>query len=414
MKRIKNLTDAQKYIGSVIDGNKIAVDFGGHVAGKDNELHTDLDTQKLYWRGEEIVTGTAYILPPATHETLGGVMKGDRITIDPNGVISADQLWSEMQGERPGVSHFENDMDYRNTDQVENQITERIAGLDWVQDVEYDEDTGDVTVTFKDREEYKFRVPALDIIDDIDYDPDTKELILIKKDKSELRIDLSDLVDIYEGHVGDEIQIVVDGNVIKAILLNGVVNEAHLHYELAAKINAKIDKVDGAIPGNIAIFKTDGSIEDSGEGLDDFVRKVDDLETEIGIHNHDGENSARVNYNNLLERPVILFEMDNHAPGSQTWDFGTNLYNVEYVVTRGAEYQTGVLKVRYEDIMEMDVFGADTDVVFTIDGTGRLTVTNNGSTNFDVKLLVFFFSIGKLSFNGNYFDGSFETHKHLG
>jgi len=412
MKRIKRLVNEGKYIGHVIDGNKVAVDFGGERAGRADELATGVagasDTD-LYWRGEKLVTGTAFTLLPPDGDTIGGVYQGDRVTIAPDGKISANQQWSDMQGEMPDVGDFPNTIEYQTKTEVTNTIIEKLGELEYVKDVEQDDESGTVTVTMWNDSEKFIEVPKLDLVDAFDYDEEEKDIIITMKDGKELKINVKDLVDVYTASTEyPNVQIVIEENVIKAILLLDSVTKEHLTTELQLEITNKANKDLSAVPGNIVIFKEGGDIEDSGERLDDFVRKIDDIELEIEQHDHDGVNSAKVNYNNLLERPVILFEDDDVPAGNKVYDFGTNLYNVEYVITRGAAYQTGVLKVRYEDILELDVFGEDVNVSFSVDGSGRLTVNTAPGAAADIKLLVFFFSVGKKSFSSSDYDESFE------
>jgi hypothetical protein len=410
MKKVKNLVELNKFVGQRIDGNELAIDFGSGGAMTD-KLHTNGD-RKLRWNGEEIVTGVAYELIPATDTTLGGVKEGERVTIAADGTISADkQEWTDIQNRPTHLESFSNDnTKFQNDTQVDDAITAAVGALAYVEDVDVSDfdATGDIEFIFKNGATKKIRVPSLDLIDDISYNSVTKDIILTKKDGTEISINVADLVDIYlakDYEAGDEIQILISGNEISAVLIDGTVGKEKLTISLQAEIDNKIDKVSTAVPGNIAVFVAGGALEDSGENLNDFVRKVDDVKTEIEEHNHDGDNSAKVDYNNLLSRPVILFEDD--AITSKTYNFGTNIYNVEYVITKGAQYQTGVLKVRYEDILEMDVFGDDVDVSFSLNPGGALSVTGTGAM--DVKLLVFFFSIGKKSFSAADFDESFET-----
>ena len=153
---------------------------------------------------------------------------------------------------------------------------------------------------------------------------------------------------------------VIDGDKVE-LNLNGDrfhTDETHKPYwndkELATVESLK---VPGATEGNIAVFNNAGGVEDSGKS-----------------------------FNDLSDNKVKLFERS--GTGDWTVDLESNMFNVEYVVTRLALRQSGTLKVRNMDMLEMDVFGDDADVSFSVNGT-QLTVTNNGGTNIDVKLLVF-------------------------
>lgn len=76
----------------------------------------------------------------------------------------------------------------------------------------------------------------------LDYDADTKEMIYTRADGTKRRIPLTEFIDIYVGSIGDEIQITVEeGNVIRAVLLDGAVTWSKLSASLQSKIDNKQD-----------------------------------------------------------------------------------------------------------------------------------------------------------------------------
>jgi hypothetical protein len=104
-------------------------------------------------------------------------------------------------------------------------------------------------------------LPLEALAKDIDYDSATKEIIIIKQDGTEIHIDVSDLVDIYLGSIGEHIQIEVDsGNVIKAKLLKGSITEAELSAALLAKIEGKLDKAARGAADGVASLDENGKV----------------------------------------------------------------------------------------------------------------------------------------------------------
>jgi hypothetical protein len=91
---------------------------------------------------------------------------------------------------------------------------------------------------------FSIDLPIESLAKGISYNAPTKEIVLIKQDNSEIRINVTDLVDIYVGTTSAHIQITVVNNVIMATLLGGSVTENELAANLAAKINAKAEQVD--------------------------------------------------------------------------------------------------------------------------------------------------------------------------
>ena len=232
---------------------------------------------------------------------------------------------------------------------------EDLVSLEGVENAEWDGTTGELTFTFhkNDKTPLVVRIPHLDIIDDIDYDKNKQEIVLKKKDNTELRVDVSDLIDIYTGTLGAEIEIEVENNEIKATLLPGKITEAHLTAALLGKIN-----------------------------------KIEQVADVIENHTHDGEGSPKISYNNIVDKLVDRF-INNSVTTNWTANLASNLFDASYVVSKGSLRQSGTLKVRDSEIYEMDVFGNDEElnISFSVSGN-NLTITNGGGGNVEVRLLV--------------------------
>jgi hypothetical protein len=77
----------------------------------------------------------------------------------------------------------------------------------------------------------------------LDYDPKTKEMVLTKQNGSKIRVNVSDLIDVYLGSTGEHIQVnIEEGNIIRATLLAGSITEEKLSVALLEKINSKADQ----------------------------------------------------------------------------------------------------------------------------------------------------------------------------
>ena len=77
-----------------------------------------------------------------------------------------------------------------------------VQNLEFVQNVDYNADNGDITFTFPDHSTLSVNVFVENLAQSIDYDSSTKELVITQKDGTELRVDVSDLVDVYLGSNG--------------------------------------------------------------------------------------------------------------------------------------------------------------------------------------------------------------------
>ena len=103
----------------------------------------------------------------------------------------------------------------------------------------WDPATHTLVFTAGDNSQLAVDLPIESLARDVGYDPDAKDIILTKHDGAEIRISVLDLVDIYIGSIGAQIQVTVEsGNIIRANLLAGSVTEDKLSYALLQKINA--------------------------------------------------------------------------------------------------------------------------------------------------------------------------------
>jgi len=109
----------------------------------------------------------------------------------------------------------------------------------------YNSATHIITFTRGDGATLNIDLPLEGLAQGLSYDAVTKELVLTAQNGSQIRVSVADLIDVYAGSAGSQIQVTVDsGNIIKATLLNGSIEEAKLATALANKINAKAEQSD--------------------------------------------------------------------------------------------------------------------------------------------------------------------------
>jgi hypothetical protein len=130
----------------------------------------------------------------------------------------------------------------------------------------------------------------------LDYDKQTKELVLTKQDGSKIRVSVVDLIDVYIGSKGTQIQITVEsGNVIKATLLAGTITEAELSAALSAKIDSKAEKAaleketaerQSADNGlTLALNSESQARQDEDQALRLAINELSNLHTQIEYQN---------------------------------------------------------------------------------------------------------------------------------
>jgi hypothetical protein len=176
--------------------------------------------------------------------------------------------------------------------------------LEFVKDVEFNDTTGDLKITYEDNRYIVANIPIATLFSDIDYDRDKHEIVIKRRDGSEMRLNIAYLIDVYTGFTGTHIQIDVDGNnVIRATLRAGSITEAELAAALLNKINSKANQSDlTAHTGNTAIHVTqtdkDGWNSKAAKGDPGFtpVKGIDyfDGYTPIkGVDYFDGEQGEK-------------------------------------------------------------------------------------------------------------------------
>ena len=112
----------------------------------------------------------------------------------------------------------------------------------FIQNIEWDETDGIITVTYQDGSTLEIDIAVAKLGLELSFDSSTNELVITNSDGTETRISLADLVPIYNGSMGTNIQISIDSsNNINATLLTGTVTLAHLDTNTNAIISGKAD-----------------------------------------------------------------------------------------------------------------------------------------------------------------------------
>ena len=118
-------------------------------------------------------------------------------------------------------------------DDIESDIEKRT-----VLSAVHNEDDATVTFIYSDQSEKIVELAGFDI----DYDKATKEFILFNPDGSEKsRVDISDIIPVFDGSTGGHIQTIIHDNEIRAVLLAGSIKETELSEILLNKINGKAE-----------------------------------------------------------------------------------------------------------------------------------------------------------------------------
>jgi hypothetical protein len=136
-----------------------------------------------------------------------------------------------------------------------NTLTNAISALAFIKNLNYNDQTGVLTWTFRNDATGSVNIINETLLKDIDYNHTTRVLTLTKANGETITTNLADLIDIYVGATpvaGDTIQISVSsGNEISGMVLAGSIGMDRLTTALQAIINGKADTstVNSALAG---------------------------------------------------------------------------------------------------------------------------------------------------------------------
>ena len=93
----------------------------------------------------------------------------------------------------------------------------------------YEESTGLLTFTMRDGSSSSINIVFSEVLQGLDIDQDTKEIVITKADGTEVRMSIADMMPVYQGSVGEHVQISINpGNTLSAIILANSITEAQL------------------------------------------------------------------------------------------------------------------------------------------------------------------------------------------
>jgi len=303
------LRSGREFVNAVIDpGVEKGFNFG-EVAGDEKKLVVKADGH-LYYDDELVGVGDPV---KANGSTFGVVNQGARMTIA-DGVASANQqTWTDILAgssagsvAAPNVSIFNNDATYQTATQITNAITQAIEELGdyvrtgfvvdsaWLTEnptsgyalgdfvlIGHDDS---VLARFNTIAEVDLSIRTGAELDPLEADPsiDQEAIYLVVNFGTPYQTftNLTSILPTFVGHNGEHIQTEVASGIISATLKAGTIQKDRLTAGFQAEIDAKMAKVTTATLNNVAIFAADGSVKDSEENLNDYVKKAD-LETEL-------------------------------------------------------------------------------------------------------------------------------------
>ena len=145
---------------------------------------------------------------------------------------------------------------------------------DVVTNIEFDDDTNIITITYADGTTDELDLALGSIIQDIQYDHPTTTLTFTLVSGATTDISLADLVDIYSGGQTSSITVTVDsdGEINSALRISAsagniaTVNSDGL-FVAATDISGKMNLVSGATANNIAALDGSGQAIDSGKAF---------------------------------------------------------------------------------------------------------------------------------------------------
>jgi len=122
---------------------------------------------------------------------------------------------------------------------------------------------------------------------DIQFDETTNELIIVDSEGVEHRVDMSALIPVYDGSIGDNVQIAITDNVIEAILRNGTIDASKLTSALQSEIN-KISGLETAI--NNETLAREQAINDKQGQIDTLNTQLQETNSDLSITNNNLSN----------------------------------------------------------------------------------------------------------------------------
>ena len=326
------------------------------------ELHPNLIAANAYAYGVVNSQTTAYPGQMIKWKNADGVFEYGVIqedgTIKPGGGITL-----------PEIETLLNDLERVKTVQYYNDN-------DSVTDTTYT--VGDLVFIFQDDSELVVNLFQASMFEDIYFDNESNELVIMPAGGgAEIRIPLGDLIPVYVGSTGDNIQISIGtGNTIEATLLTGTVTFSQLHIEVQSEINTISENLNDL---HTFLFGTpeegelvDGEIFRLREKDEDLQRQIDELDVGEITVTVSTENSNTVEFagNGTSSSPLIAnrkYEDEIHYTVGFDHSISRIIIdplkyagaNIEYLIKRGNAKQAGQLRImlQSQDYGHINVIG---------------------------------------------------------
>jgi hypothetical protein len=185
-----------------VSGEVVPVDL---ISGDSGNALTTGQDNKLFVPNTGGGSGSGGYTPPP-----GGIPRND---LSQGVKDSLDKADSALQS---------NDLSAHNSSNASHtDIRALISNVDRIKSAAYNSVNGDLTFTNQDNSTLTVNFFTANLAKDIGYDSATKKIVITKQDGTVIYVDIADLIDIYIGHNGTQIQTTVEtGNVIKAVIKN--------------------------------------------------------------------------------------------------------------------------------------------------------------------------------------------------
>lgn len=107
-------------------------------------------------------------------------------------------------------------------------VSDDVDRFNYIASVTWDNTSAKLTFQYKDGSTIDVVIPIADVFNSIYFDDAEKELVIILPDGSENRINIASLIKVYTGSSSNNIQVVVEGDTIRASILPGTVGSLEI------------------------------------------------------------------------------------------------------------------------------------------------------------------------------------------
>jgi hypothetical protein len=228
------------------------------------------------------------------------------------------------------------------------QIMDPIDELGYIINAAWSDQESSLIFTFLDKTELKVKVPITEVFNSIHYDNATKELVITLPDGNKHRINIKELIQVYTGHVGTHINVIIEDNqLIKADIIPSSIGELevtpsiHLRGEPTTQTQPVNDRstriattefVRGQVINNLISYEVDRSLSanmgrilnERKANVDDVIQIIMDLQgAEVVDHLDSTSNIAALSANMGRHLDLIKAPRVHTSPSGATFGRGT-------------------------------------------------------------------------------------------